>query len=203
VIKAGYGFVSKEITTGKSGDSQSVSGNRWGVDFVGDNSIAGLISNFSKEDFETADFSKFPWINSGDGNWDITFLELYAGTYSAEAGQISDNQRTTLKVSIECIAGDITFYRRISSERSCDYLRFSIDGVEMAKWSGTEDWDVATFPVEEGTRIFEWTYSKDGSISRGYDSAWIDEIVFPLTEEELREVDGNKEIEENLFDTDL
>jgi hypothetical protein len=195
VIKPGYNFVSKDITTGKSGDVQSVSGNKWGVDFVGDKSTAGLISDDSREDFETADFSRFPWINSGDGNWDITFLELYAGTYSAEAGQINNNEHTTLKVSIECMAGDIIFYRRVSSEASCDYLKFSIDGVEMAKWSGTQDWDKASFPVEAGTRTFGWTFSKDGSVSRGYDTAWIDEIVFPLADEELRDVDSNAEVE--------
>ncbi len=66
----------------------------------------------------------------------------------------------------------------------------------MVKWSGREGWDAVSFPVTEGTRIFEWTYSKDVSISRGSDTAWIDEIVFPLDNEELSEVDGKGEIDE-------
>jgi hypothetical protein len=185
VIKPGYSFAAQEVTTGRSGDSQIVSGNRWGVDFVENGAYADFTSDYSREDFETADFTKFPWVNSGDGNWDITFLERYAGTYGAETGKIKDNQSTTIRVSVECIAGDITFYCKVSSERACDYLKFYIDGVEMFRWSGIEDWDEVTFPVTAGTKTFEWTYSKDGSISRGSDMAWIDEIVFPLDTEEL------------------
>ena len=191
VIKPGYDFTAQEVTTGRSGDIQNVSGNRWGVDFVGGDAVAGVTSDNSREDFETADFTKFPWINSGDGNWDITFLERYAGTYGAETGKIKDNESATLRVSVECTSGDITFYRKVSSESACDYLKFYIDGVEMVKWSGREDWDAATFPVAAGARTFEWTYSKDGSISRGSDMVWIDEIVFPLDYSRLCDFDGN------------
>jgi hypothetical protein len=34
--------------------------------------------------------------------------------------------------------------------------------------------------VKEGRRTFEWTYSKDDSTSDGDDTAWIDDIVFPI-----------------------
>ena len=191
VIKPGYGFTEREITTGRSGDIQNVPGNKWGVDFVGGDAAAGYTSGYSREDFETADFTKFAWVNSGDGNWDITFLERYAGTYSAETGNINDNESMTLRISVECTSGDITFYRKVSSEPACDYLKFYIDGVEKVKWSGMEDWDVVSIPVTAGTRIFEWTYSKDSSISRGSDTAWIDEIVFPLDYSKLCDFDGN------------
>ncbi len=87
------------------------------------------------------------------------------------------------------------FYCKVSSERACDYLKFYIDEVEIFKWSGIEDWDEVTFPVTAGTKIFEWAYSKDGSISRGYDTAWIDEIIFPLDNEELSDVDRYSEVE--------
>ncbi|MCP4257928.1 MAG: hypothetical protein GY774_10430 [Planctomycetes bacterium] len=203
VIKPGYGFAEQEVKTGRSGDIQNISGNRWGVDFVENDASAGFGSDYSREDFETADFTKFPWIISGDGNWDITFLERYAGTYSAEAGQISNNEITTLKVSVECTSGDITFYRKVSSEAAYDYLKFYIDGVEMLKWSGIEDWEEVTVPVTAGMKTFEWTYSKDGSISRGYDTAWIDEIVFPLDNEELSDVDSNSEVEKIFIENRL
>ena len=80
---------------------------------------------------------------------------------------------------LDCISGDITFYRKVSSEGSCDYLKFYIDGVEKGTWSGTRDWDQVSFSVTPGTRTFEWTYSKDGSVSEDDDTAWIDDIVFP------------------------
>jgi endoglucanase len=52
--------------------------------------------------------------------------------------------------------------------------------VEKGDWSGEEDWAEVSFGVDEGTRTFEWTYSKDSSDSDGDDTAWIDDIVFPL-----------------------
>jgi len=85
-----------------------------------------------------------------------------------------------LLVTLACVSGNITFYRKVSSESGCDYLRFYIDGVEKGDWSGEEDWGEASFSVTEGTRTFEWTYSKDGSVSEGDDTAWIDDIAFPV-----------------------
>ncbi|MCP4256307.1 MAG: hypothetical protein GY774_02120, partial [Planctomycetes bacterium] len=55
-----------------------------------------------------------------------------------------------------------------------------IDGEEQDNWSGEEDWAEESFPVTEGTRTFEWTYSKDSSEAEGDDTAWIDDIVFPV-----------------------
>jgi len=83
-------------------------------------------------------------------------------------------------VTLDCISGDITFYHKVSSEPGCDYLEFYIDGVRKGRWSDTMDWEQVSFPVRAGTRIFEWTYSKDGSISSDWDTAWVDDIVFPI-----------------------
>jgi len=134
----------------------------------------------STEDFETGDFNKFPWEHSGDTTWTITSRKRHSGTYSANAGAIDHDESTTLRVTLDCVAGDITFYRKVSSESGYDYLKFYIDGVENGEWSGTEDWAEVSFPVTAGTRTFEWTYSKDSSNSDGDDTAWIDDIVFPL-----------------------
>jgi len=68
-------------------------------------------------------------------------------------------------VTLDCVSGYIAFYRKVSSESCCDHLKFYIDGVEKGSWSDEEDWAKVSFPVDEGTRTFEWTYSKDGSES--------------------------------------
>jgi len=132
------------------------------------------------EDFETGNFSKFSWQHPGNSNWTISQQEKHSGAYSAWAGEINDEQSSTLRLNLECVSGNITFYRKVSSERDCDFLNFYIDGIRQDKWSGEKDWAQVSFPVEEGTRIFEWTYSKDSSISSGSDTAWIDDIVFPI-----------------------
>ncbi|MCP4607956.1 MAG: hypothetical protein GY845_04500 [Planctomycetes bacterium] len=132
------------------------------------------------EDFETNDFSRFSWSSSGEQSWETTRSERHSGFFSAESGSIEDFESSTLQVSIDCVSGDITFYSKVSSEPLHDNLTFKIDGVEKGAWSGEEDWSEVSFAVDEGTRTFEWTYSKDGSDSEGDDAAWIDDIVFPV-----------------------
>ena len=132
------------------------------------------------EDFETGDFTKFPWEHYENTAWAVTSWQKHSGAYSAEAGVIEDGQETTLQVTLTCVSGNITFYRKVSSESKGDYLKFYIDGVGKGKWAGEVDWAELSFPVTAGTRTFEWTYSKDGSESEGGDTAWIDDIVFPI-----------------------
>jgi len=141
--------------------------------------VCGQTANVQTEDFETNDFGKFPWQHYGDTNWTVTSWQSLSGTYSAQAGAIEDDESTTLQVRVDCASGNITFYRKVSSELDYDYLKFYIDGVEKGNWSGDEDCAEESFPVAEGTRTFEWTYSKDSSTAEGDDTAWIDDIVFP------------------------
>jgi len=160
----------------------------WRVDEVEDDGVTihtGDVWSFTTyaienvEDFETGDFSKFPWEHYGDASWAISSAEKNSGNYSAQAGSIDHDESTTLQVTIDCVPGNITFYRKVSSESGFDYLKFYIDGAEQDKWSGEEDWAEVSLPVTEGRRTFKWTYSKDGSVSEGEDTAWIDDIVFP------------------------
>ncbi len=134
----------------------------------------------SIEEFETGDFSSVNWELSGDVNWFVTSEEQSSGTYSARAGSIEDGKRSTLRVEFDCTSSEISFHCKVSSESGFDYLNFYIDGVEQDEWSGEQDWVQVSFPVKAGTRTFEWTYSKDGSMSEGEDTAWIDDIVFPI-----------------------
>jgi len=180
--KPGYRFELNEVRTGKSEDYEPVSGNNWGIDFV-----AGGPSphpSGSMEDFETNDFKELPWEHEGDSYWTTTSWEKHSGIYCAQAGSIDHDESTTLKVTLNCAAGDITFYSKTSSEGGCDYLKFYIDRKEKRRWSGTNDWAEVSFPATAGTRTFEWIYSKDGSESIDDDTAWIDDIVFPVQVQE-------------------
>ena len=132
------------------------------------------------EDFERGTFSKFPWEHHADATWAVTSWQKHSGTYSAGADAIDDDRSTTLQVTLDCVSGNITFYRKVSSESDFDYLEFYIDGVLEGMWSGEEDWAEVSFPVSAGKRTFKWTYSKDSSVSEGDDTAWIDDIVFPV-----------------------
>jgi hypothetical protein len=133
----------------------------------------------NEEGFETGDFSSFDWTPAGDANWLVTLQENHSGSYSAQAGEIEDDENSSLSVTLDCSAGNITFFLKVSSERGWDYLKFYIDGIEKDGWSGEQDWLQVSFPVTAGTRTFEWVYEKDSIVSEGSDTAWIDDIVFP------------------------
>jgi len=143
-------------------------------------SLAGSYSPPPIETFEQGDFSNFDWVSFGDADWTVSSDEYNSGDKSARAGPVDDNGSTTLKLTLDCISGDISFFYKVSSERHYDYLRFYIDGTQQDEWSGNEDWTQVSFPVQPGRRTFEWTYSKDGSSSDDSDTAWIDDIVFPI-----------------------
>jgi hypothetical protein len=176
VTASGYEFAPAQARTGKSTDETNSSGNKGGIDFIG---MDPFLYN-STENFETGDFDKFPWRHLGYNNWEVTTAENYSGTYSAQAGWVSDDEESILRLTKDCIQGNITFYYKVSSEEDWDFLSFYIDDVKQAEFSGDQDWTRVSFPVEAGARKFDWIYSKDSSGSDGLDSAWIDDIVFPI-----------------------
>jgi Peptidase family C25/Propeptide_C25/FlgD Ig-like domain len=136
---------------------------------------------YTNEGFESGDFESLDWEMGGSANWIIS-TDAIEGTYSAQSGDINDNQTSELSVTLDILDdGEISFYRKVSSENNWDSLEFYINGALQEEWSGTVDWAQATFPVQAGSRTFKWSYDKDGSVSTGNDCAWIDDIIFPAS----------------------
>jgi len=132
------------------------------------------------EDFETADFTKINWQHSGNSNWIIDNSTKFEGVYSAKSGVISNSNSTVLSVELDLAhSGNISFYRKVSSESGYDYLKFYIDNQLKNSWSGTQDWEEISYSVSEGVHTFKWEYMKDGAEIAGSDCAWIDYISFP------------------------
>ena len=73
----------------------------------------------------------------------------------------------------------ISFYRKVSSEETYDFLKFYIDGTMLEQWSGEVPWSEVSYPVTAGTHTFKWEYSKDISVSSGSDCGFVDYVVFP------------------------
>lgn len=134
------------------------------------------------EDFETGNFYAFPWTLAGTANWTVANSEAYAGTYCAKSGLISHSQSTTLETTrILSASGTISFWYKVSSESTYDYLKFYVNGVLQGSWSGTVAWTQASYNLDAGTRVLKWEYMKDGSVSSNSDCAWLDNIVFPAS----------------------
>jgi len=133
------------------------------------------------EDWETGDFNKFPWTMGGNADWTLVTDNPHEGIYCARSGNISDSQVSDMEVTLSATGeGEITFFRKVSSENGWDYLRFFIDGNQMDQWSGNVSWQQVSYPVSEGVHTFKWQYYKDNMYSSGEDCAWIDYIVFPF-----------------------
>ena len=136
-----------------------------------------------KETFETGDFSVFDWQTLGGSLWFIDNSTANTGAYSARSGVIGNANVTTLQVQVEVTeAGQISFYKKISSEADKDKLTFFMDSQTLGVWSGEVDWSKETFNVTAGTHTFKWIYMKDSSGSYGDDACWIDDIQFPAAD---------------------
>ncbi len=153
-------------------------GNSFSYDFN-----IGFVVGLILEDFESGGFDQFDWETTGDADWFVTSGNAYEGTYSARSGDINDNSESALQITVNVVApGNISFYRKVSSEDTYDFLKFYIDEQLQAEWSGEQDWEQFTYGVEDGEHTFKWIYTKDQSVSNGSDCGWIDYIIFPPIE---------------------
>ncbi len=140
------------------------------------NSMLGMMV----EDFETNNFCKYHWDTTSTNSWKTTNSGPYEGAYCAKSATIADNQSSAFSISLNVLGDDsISFYRKVSSELSYDFLNFNIDGNLIDKWSGNVAWARASYPVTTGNHLFSWVYEKDYSTIGGSDCAWVDLIVLP------------------------
>ena len=130
-------------------------------------------------------FSNFPWVFEG-GNWTIS-PDSFNGSMAAKSPFINNNSSTSISITYQCPqAGEISFWKKVSSEPSCDFLKFYINGILKFQWSGTDDfWSQVTYPVSPGTNVFKWEYVKNNGSYQGSDCAWLDDIIFPSTGEQI------------------
>ena len=91
------------------------------------------------------------------------------------SGAITHNQSSWIEATATG-PNTLTFYWKVSSERSYDYLRFYIDGVEQSKISGNVNWQQKTYSFGSGSHTLKWEYTKDYSVSSGSDAGWLDKV---------------------------
>ena len=133
------------------------------------------------EDFETGDFSRFPWNNNlSDHPWAIDTLQAYEGNFCMKStcegvgGGISQ-----IEVSVYVpLEGQMSFYSRISSESPWDMGRFYLDGIKKMECAGEEEWTEHQFDITVGEHVFRWDYVKDASTDVGDDCFYVDCIRF-------------------------
>jgi hypothetical protein len=135
------------------------------------------------ESFETGDFSAYNWQQGGNANWNVVSLSPQDGSYCAQSGDINDNQTSEMSLQLNNVpAGQsISFYYKVSSESTYDFLKFYVNGTEVQTWSGEIPWTQYTYNFSSaGNYTIKFAFEKDGSVSSGSDCGWIDYLVLPV-----------------------
>ena len=127
--------------------------------------------------FAPAILAEGPLVFTTDGNAKWTLADDVDGHDTvARSGSIGDNQSTSLFTSATG-AGTLAFAWKISSEANYDKCFLYVDGVQKAVIHGEVAWAEVTMEVAgDGDHVFEWRYKKDGSVSRGSDCVWLDDV---------------------------
>ena len=114
----------------------------------------------------------------GDAAWYGQKEESHFGGSAAQSGGIGHNGKSRLTTTV---SGSVmlSFWWKVSSEQNYDKLSISVDGTEIANISGEQDWTQKTIQIMgDGTHTVVWMYDKDGSVSRGFDCGWVDQVVW-------------------------
>jgi len=121
-----------------------------------------------------------PFTSSGSA-WATSNAQAHTGTYSARSAAIGNNSSTTIQLTRTLsAAGSISYwlFQSSNSTGTGDKTTFYIDGVAKSSVTGLVNaWVQYSFPVTSGSHTFTWTYSKDGSLTSGFDAGFIDDVA--------------------------
>ena len=133
--------------------------------------------------FESGNLAHLPWLSTNPA-WFVQTNVVFSGQFAARSAVMSDIagafQTSSLILTTNFLAKPGSFEYRVSSEPSFSYLKFSVDNVELHRWSGEVDWASFTFPVTAGTHTLRWDYVKAPGAGSGMDAAFMDEVNLPI-----------------------
>jgi len=117
-----------------------------------------------------------PLATLGHDRWFGQTTTSHDGTAAARSGYLLDNQFSAVETTVSG-PGWISFNWKVSSE-GADPFQFLVDGVQWAVISGEVEWTNQTFHIPWGQRTLTWRYRKDGSVAKGADAAWLDQVSY-------------------------
>ncbi|AWB68452.1 hypothetical protein C2869_19480 [Saccharobesus litoralis] len=115
--------------------------------------------------------------DNSNADWFITDSDASDGSQSLRAGIINNSQQSGVQVTYNFSAGKLSFDVRVDSESCCDSLLIFLND-ENIEGTSLQQWQSFSFDISEGEHTIKFVYRKDGSSSRGEDTAWIDNILF-------------------------
>lgn len=169
-----------EFTFTKDGSGASGSDCAWVKDFF----IGHTINSALNVEGGTLNFSSptqtYPW------EVESSYLK------SGNGGHSSTSSYFELTIDLE--AGDtISFDYKVSSEANYDEFHFYVGNAPVLTESGEVGWTSYTYTAtSNNTYTFRWDYSKDGSVDRNEDAAFVDNVqVVRSNPEPTGDVDGD------------
>lgn len=139
-----------------------------------------IIANMVSEDYETGNLLQYDWSVSGNAPWLVVAAGQYEGVHCAKSGPIGGNEVSTMELEIDvAVAGDLSFFKKVSSESGYDFLQFYIDNTLRDEWSGVVGWSQDSYWLTTGVHTLKWEYVKDGWVDENDDCAWVDYILLP------------------------
>jgi M6 family metalloprotease-like protein len=127
---------------------------------------------------DAVDAPSLIWTTGGNGIWAGEVDRTHDGIDAARSGLITHNQQSWLQTAV-IGPGSLSFWWKVSSEASYDFLSLYVDGaLQAGRISGEIDWQQKTFTIAPGSHVLQWRYTKDVSVNTGQDCAWIDQVSF-------------------------
>jgi hypothetical protein len=129
---------------------------------------------------EALDAPSLDWSVYGDLFADDWFPQTdftHDGVDAAQSGLIGDDGYTGVSLTVTG-PGTLTYAWKVSCESGYDFLVMYTNNVVEEFITGDVDWTRQAIRLLPGVHIVDWEYTKDDSVSEGYDAAWLDQVVF-------------------------
>jgi hypothetical protein len=143
-----------------------------------------LTGSFDLTLAQALDAPQWLWQTGGDGLWLPQTSVTYDGGSAGQSGSISHSQSSWMGTTING-PGTLSFWWKVSSENSYDWLELWVNDQRKHRISGEVDWREQTVELGEGPNVVRWTYVKDFSLSIGADRGWVDLVRFAPGSESL------------------
>ena len=196
-LSANSGYYFAENCTFYLNNQQTFVDNMWSYVDEEDNTIAYIWSlpvpaaTDGIIDFETGNFSQYPFDNSGsEYPWVVADVQNGCDNGSQYCIKSSNaavsNSSSTIEATYNYTSdGFVNFDAKCMGETSWngtvyDKCSFYIDDVEQFAYGAISSWNNYIFEVTAGSHIFKWAYTKDNSVNPTGDYFAIDNIFFGL-----------------------
>lgn len=151
-------------------------GARWGYPCFREDAIPVVVL-ITDAPFHNGTIPAYNYVSTTPAMWERTNSEDRSGNWSARAADIGDNGVSAMNATFTLAATTtISFYYRVRSEAGWDFFRVFLDGVEVNQYSGSINWTQWTRSVGPGVHNLTLVYTKDGSVSTGDDTVWVDDV---------------------------